>query len=231
MIDSVKPRILLIEDDSDIAEFIAIELRAEGFDVHVERDGMRGLMTARQSSPNLVVVDRMLPSLSGLEICQRLRKTSNVPIIMLTALGQTRDRLEGFATGATDYLAKPFAIEELIARVRAQLSLCAPPVLERFIVGDLSVDLLSREVFRGSDVVTLTVKEFDLLLFLVQHARQVMTREQILMAVWGYDFGGEDNVLEVTMSHLRAKVERPDGSKLLHTVRGIGYVVRDADAT
>ena len=220
-------RILLVEDEPDIAEFIAMELAVEGYDVRVERDGMRGLVAARQDEPDMIILDRMLPGLDGLEFLRRLRQSSDVPILMLTALGQTRDRVEGLRLGANDYLPKPFDIEELLARVEAQLRARKPSVRTRYEVADLSLDLQSREVAREGQAIDLTPKEFDLLHYLIQHPRQVMTRPQILEAVWSYDFGGEDNVLEVTISNLRSKLERGGLPRLIHTVRGVGYVLRE----
>jgi DNA-binding response OmpR family regulator len=223
-----RARILLVEDEPDIAEFIALELRVEGFDVVVEADGMRGMVAARRDPPDLVILDRMVPGMDGLELCRRLRATSDVPIILLTALGQTRDRIEGLNAGANDYLPKPFDIEELIARVNAQLRAHRPAPKTRLAIADMTLDLEGRVVRRGEVSVELTPKEYELLVYLARHARQVKTRAQILESVWGYDFGGDDNVLEVTVSNLRAKLERGERSRLVHTVRGVGYVLREA---
>lgn len=227
---SSKARILLVEDEPDIAEFIATELRFEGYEVHVEGDGMRGLIAARNVAPDLIILDRMLPHLDGLEFCRRLRKTSDVPILMLTALGDVRDRVEGLQSGANDYLPKPFDLEELLARVGVQLRSRQKAPRTFFEVGDLSLDTASRQVRRGEATVELTPKEFDLLAYLIQHPRQVMTRDQILESVWGYDFGGDDNILEVYVRYLRNKIERKGLPRLIHTVRGVGYVVREGDA-
>jgi two-component system OmpR family response regulator len=224
-----KGRVLIVEDEAVIAEFVATELRFEGYEVRIERDGMRAMIAARQDEPDLVLLDRMLPGLDGLEVCRRLRTTSDVPIIMLTAKGDTRDRIEGLNAGATDYLPKPFDVEELLARVAAQLRMRRPPPKSRFQVADLSLDLESREVYRGDRAIALTPKEFDLLGFLIRHPRQVKTREQILEAVWGYDFVGDDNVLEVYVRYVRNKVEREGLPKLIHTVRGVGYVLKEGE--
>lgn len=226
-----KARILIVEDERDIADFVATELRFEGFDVRIEHDGMRGMVAARQDAPDLILLDRMLPGLDGLEFCRRIRQSSDVPIIMLTALGETRDRVEGLNTGASDYLPKPFDLEELLARVNAQLRTRRPQPKTRYELADLVLDENARQVRRGDQHIDLTPKEFELLKYLIQHARQVKTREQILLAVWGYDFEGEDNVLDVYMRYLRNKVERDGLPKLLHTVRGVGYVLREADAS
>jgi DNA-binding response OmpR family regulator len=224
------PRILVVEDEPDIAELIAMELEVEGFDVRVERDGVQGLLAARQDPPDLIVLDRMLPGLDGLEFIGRLRKTSDVPIVLLTALGATREKVEGLNAGANDYLPKPFEIEELVARVNAQLRAHKPTEKEVYEIADLVVDLAARQVKREDEVIELSPKEFELLLYLIRHARIVMTRSQILDNVWGLDFYGDDNVLEVTVSNLRAKLEKGDRSRLVHTVRAVGYVVRDARA-
>ncbi|HEY9898083.1 MAG TPA: response regulator transcription factor [Pantanalinema sp.] len=226
-----KARILIIEDEPDIAEFIAAELRFEGFEVRVEADGARGLVAVRQESPDLVILDRMLPGMDGLEICKRLRRASDVPILMLTARGDVADRVEGLNSGANDYLPKPFDLDELLARVNAQLRARRPAPRQYFEVGELSLELESREVRRAGEEIALTPKEFDLLAYLMQHARQVKPREQILQAVWGYDFEGEDNVLEVYIRYLRNKIEREGLPKLIHTVRGVGYVIKDRGAS
>lgn len=226
---SPKARVLIVEDEAVIAEFLATELRFEGYDVRVEHDGMRGMIAARQDEPDLILLDRMLPGLDGLEVCRRLRATSDVPIIMLTAKGETRDRVEGLNTGANDYLPKPFDLEELLARVNAQLRARKPRPRTRFAVGDLTLDEASREVRRGERPIDLTPREFDLLAFLLRHPRQVLPRERILQAVWGYDFGGEDNVLEVYVRYLRNKIEREGLPKLIHTVRGVGYVAKEGE--
>lgn len=231
MSQPTKARILIVEDERDIADFVATELRFEGFDVRIEHDGMRGMVAARQDAPDLILLDRMLPGLDGLEFCRRIRQSSDVPIIMLTALGETRDRVEGLNTGASDYLPKPFDLEELLARVNAQLRTRRPQPKTRYELADLVLDENARQVRRGDQHIDLTPKEFELLKYLIQHARQVKTREQILLAVWGYDFEGEDNVLDVYMRYLRNKVERDGLPKLLHTVRGVGYVLREADAS
>jgi two-component system OmpR family response regulator len=224
-----KARILLVEDEPDIAEFVATELRFEGYEVRVEHDGMRGMIAARQDPPDLLILDRMLPGLDGLEITRRLRKTSDVPIILLTARGEPRERVEGLNAGANDYLPKPFDLDELIARVNAQLRAHKPKPKTYFELGGLGLDTETREVKREGQPIALTPKEFELLKYLIANARQVRTREQILEAVWGYDFGGEDNVLEVYVRYLRNKIERPELPKLLHTVRGVGYVLKEAE--
>lgn len=223
------PRILVVEDEHAIAEFLATELKFEGFEVHVEHDGMRGLMAARQTAPDLILLDRMLPGLDGVELCRRLRATTDVPIIMLTAKGEVVDKVEGLNAGANDYVAKPFHFEELLARIKAQLRAKNPEPKTHFAIGDLSLDTKSREVRRGDHPIELTPREFGLLEYLIRHPRQVLTRSQILEAVWGYDFNGDDGVLEVYIRYLRAKLEREGLPRLIHTARGIGYVLKEGE--
>lgn len=216
--------ILLVEDEAAIADFIATELRFEGYRVTVESDGMRGLAAARAQAPDLIVLDRMLPGLDGLEVCRRVRQDSDVPILMLTALGEVRDRVTGLDAGASDYLPKPFDLEELLARVRAQLRQREGAPGRRFQFVDLVLDPAQHEVRRGGELLHLTVKEFDLLALFMHHPRQVLTRTRILEEVWGYDFEGQDNVLEVYVRYLRTKLGAP---RLIHTVRGVGYVLKE----
>lgn len=227
--EAPRARILLIEDEHLIAEFVATELRFEGYEVQVEHDGMRGLIVARQDEPDLVLLDRMLPGVDGVELCRRLRQTTDLPIVMLTARSEVPERVEGLEAGANDYLPKPFAIEELLARVAAQLRARQPRPKTRMILADLSLDTASREVLRAGREVSLTPREFDLLCALLRHPRQVRPREALLEEVWGYDFGGEDNVLEVYVRYLRHKLERPGLPKLIHTVRGVGYVLKEGE--
>lgn len=233
MSDPVKPgqaRILLIEDEPDIAAFIALELGYEGYHVEVAPDGHKGLMAARQSAPDLIILDRMLPGLDGVELCKRVRQSSDVPILMLTAKGETADKVTGLDAGANDYLVKPFDLEELLARVRAQLRQHQKTEKQSYHFADLHLDVETRQVMRGDRSVSLSPKEFDLLLYFMQHPRVVLGRERLLNGVWGYDFGGEDNVLEVYVRYLRQKLEAAGESRLIHTVRGVGYVFREGEA-
>ncbi|HEY9899407.1 MAG TPA: response regulator transcription factor [Pantanalinema sp.] len=225
---SSKARILIVEDSPEIAALLNARLEAEGFEVRIEREGIAGLSAARSAQPDLIILDRALPGLDGIEICRRVRQGSDVPILMLTAHGETPARIEGLNSGASDYVPKPFDLDELVARVNAQLRLRRPRARTRFEVGDLSLDLDTREVTRGGAPITLTPKEFDLLSCLIQQPYKVLHRERIIESVWGYDFDGEANILEVYVSHLRQKIERSGAPKLLHTVRGIGYVLKEA---
>ena len=220
--------ILLIEDESQLAKFIEMELNAEGYKTTVCQDGMTGIATARSANPDLIISDWMLPGMTGPEIIRRLRQTGDkVPIMLLTAKDAVNDRVEGLDSGANDYLIKPFSIEELLARVRVllrHLNEEDPDVLQ---FADLCLNQLSREVTRGGRPLELTAKEFDLLVYLMHHPKQVLTRDQILEEVWGYDFMGDSNIIEVYIRYLRLKLETEDEKRIIHTVRGVGYVLRD----
>ncbi|KAM3098215.1 response regulator transcription factor [Phormidesmis sp. 146-12] len=220
--------ILLVEDEVALAQFIALELDSEGYQVSVAHDGMTGLTIARQSSPDLAILDWMLPGLSGLELCRRLRTTgSKIPIILLTAKDEVEDRVLGLDAGADDYVTKPFSVEELLARVRAHLRRTQEANEQVLQFADLRLDLLTHQVFRGDRLINLTVREFDLLVYLMRSPQQVFTKEQILENVWGYDFVGDSNVIEVYVRYLRLKLEQHSGTRVIHTIRGIGYVVRE----
>ncbi|KAB8321232.1 response regulator transcription factor [Tolypothrix campylonemoides VB511288] len=220
--------ILLIEDEIKLARFIELELNSEGYRITVAHDGMAGLTLARESSPDLVILDWMLPGLTGVEVCRRLRTTGNkVPVILLTARDEVQDRVAGLDAGADDYVVKPFSIEELLARVRAHLRRQQEDDQEVLQFADLSLNRRTREVFRGQRAIELTVKEFDLLEYLLSHPRQVYTRDQILEQVWGYDFIGDSNIIEVYIRYLRLKLEENNEKRLIQTVRGVGYVLRE----
>ncbi|MBD2002880.1 MULTISPECIES: response regulator transcription factor [Cyanophyceae] len=220
--------ILLVEDEVKLARFIELELGYEGYQVSVANDGLSGITAARESNPDLLILDWMLPGLSGLEICRRLRTTGNkIPIILLTAKDEVSDRVAGLDAGADDYVVKPFSIEELLARVRAHLRRTQeenPDILQ---FEDLSLNRTTREVFRGDRAIELTAKEFDLLQHLLAHPRQVITRDRILEQVWGYDFMGDSNIIEVYIRYLRLKLEENNEKRLVQTVRGVGYVLRN----
>jgi DNA-binding response OmpR family regulator len=220
--------ILLVEDDPKLAEFIKTELSLEGYHVTVASDGMQGLTIAREAQPDLLILDWMLPGISGLDLCLRLRKTGvQAPIILLTARDEVPDRVTGLNAGADDYVTKPFSIEELLARVKARLRRVHPEEPDVSEFEDLSLNRLTREVYRGTHLIELTAKEFDLLELLLRHPRQVLTRDQILEKVWGYDFMGESNIIEVYVRALRIKLEANHSKRLVHTIRGVGYVVRE----
>jgi DNA-binding response OmpR family regulator len=219
--------ILVIEDDPKLAEFIASELRLEGFTVTVANNGIEGLSAAREIQPSLLILDWNLPGISGLDLCLRLRKTGlQVPVIMLTARDDVPDRVMGLNAGADDYVTKPFSMEELLARINARLRRTRTDEQSLLCFDDLSLNSLTREVYRGERQIDLTAKEFDLLAFLLRHPRQVLTRDQILTEVWGYDFIGESNIIEVYIRALRIKLEVDNTERLIHTIRGVGYVLR-----
>ncbi len=221
-------RVLVIEDEARIAQFIERGLIYEGYRVSVARDGQTGLMNARDNPPDLVILDWMLPGLDGLEVCKRLRAASDVPILMLTAKDDVKDRVTGLDAGADDYLVKPFSVDELMARVRALFRRSAPvsrPEILRY--ADLTLDTGTHRAYRGEKPIDLTAKEYELLELFMRNPRQVLTRDVIFDRVWGYDFGGESNIIEVYVRYLRQKTEADDMPRLIHTVRGVGYVLRE----
>ena len=220
--------ILLVEDDPKPLKLIEQEPSLEGYQVTVANNGLDGLSLARSIQPDLLILDWMLPALSGVDICLRLRATGiHIPVILLTAKDEVSDCVLGLNSGADDYVTKPFSIEELLARIRARLRWINPEEPNRLEFEDVSLNRITHEVYRGQQRLALTAKEFDLLEFLLRHARQVMTRDQILEQVWGYDFMGESNIIEVYVRALRLKLEAFNSKRILHTVRGVGYVIRD----
>ncbi|HBE19503.1 MAG TPA: DNA-binding response regulator [Cyanobacteria bacterium UBA11149] len=220
--------ILVVEDEIKLAQFIELELKYEGYQVTLANDGLTGLTAARESDPDLIILDWMLPGISGPEICRRLRTTGDkVPIILLTAKDEVSDRVAGLDAGADDYVVKPFSVEELLARVRAHLRRESPEEPDTLQFSDLSLNRITREVYRGNRLIELTAKEFDLLEYLLTHPRQVLTRDRILERVWGYDFMGDSNIIEVYVRYLRLKLEANGEKRLVQTVRGVGYVLRE----
>jgi len=220
--------ILLVEDETKLAQFVELELTHEGYQVTVAHDGIGGLTAARESQPDLILLDWMLPGFSGIEVCRRLRATGDkVPVILLTAKDEISDRVEGLDAGADDYMVKPFSIEELLARVRAHLRRTQEEDPDVFEFSNLTLNQRTREVFRDQRAIELTAKEFDLLVYLMMHPRQVMTRDRILEQVWGYDFMGDSNIIEVYIRYLRLKLEENQEKRLIQTVRGVGYVLRE----
>ena len=223
-----RERILIIEDEARIAQFLERGLIYEGFKVSVAADGQNGLTMARDNPPDLVILDWMMPGLDGLEVCRRLRAAGDVSILMLTAKDDVRDRVRGLDAGADDYLVKPFAIDELIARVRALMRRSSPvsqPEILRF--ADLTLDTGTHRAYRHDTPIDLTAKEYELLELFLRNPRQVLTRDIIFDRVWGYDFGGESNIIEVYVRYLRQKTEIDECARLIHTVRGVGYVLRE----
>ncbi|RME48288.1 MAG: DNA-binding response regulator [Chloroflexi bacterium] len=220
-------RILIVEDEVSIADFIRRGLLLEDYAVEVAYDGHEGLDRAINNSPDLIILDIMLPGMDGLEVCRQIRRQSDVPIIMLTAKDAVPDRVAGLEAGADDYLVKPFAFDELLARIRALLRRHRPATSEELRFAGLRLNPATREVYRNDRPIELTAKEYDLLELFMRHPRQVLTRDTIFEKVWGYDFGGESNIIEVYIRYLRSKLEAEGEPRLIQTVRGVGYALRE----
>ncbi|MCP3740523.1 response regulator transcription factor [Rossellomorea sp. BNER] len=227
-----KPKILIVEDEEKIARVLELELTHEGYEVAKVMDGFEGLTVFREQSFDLVLLDIMLPGMNGIELLRRIRsKDSNTPVLLLTAKDSVEDKVAGLDLGANDYITKPFQIEELLARVRAALRVklknTEPDFDESLLhIADLKLNESTREVTRGEDEIELTPREFDLLAYLMKHPKQVLTREQILDGVWGYDYYGDTNVVDVYIRYLRNKMDKPYEEVLIHTIRGVGYVLK-----
>jgi two-component system, OmpR family, response regulator MprA len=220
-------RVLVIEDDAEIADVLRRFLRQEGHEVRTAADGEEALPAAAEFVPDLVILDLGLPGVDGVEVCRRLRADGDVPILILTARTETEDRVEGLDSGADDYLVKPFERQELLARIRALLRRRPPRGSASLTVGDLSLNPDTREVTRGKRRIELTNREFELLEYLMRNERLVISRERLLEEVWGYDPMALTNTIDVFISNLRRKLEADDEPRLLHTKRGAGYVLRD----
>jgi two-component system response regulator MprA len=223
--------LLVVDDDPNLLRMLRRGFVLAGYSVAAVEDGEAALRVLREQEPHLVVLDVMLPEVDGLEVARRLRAAgSRVPIVMLTARGQLEDKLAGFESGADDYLPKPFAFEELLARVGALLRRQRrEDELEqagRLAYADLELDLATREAWRGTAALDLTTREFDLLTYFLRHPRQVLTRDQVFRAVWGADFMGASNIIDANVYCLRNKLEAGGGGRLIQTVRGVGYALR-----
>lgn len=217
--------ILIVEDESKIARFVSLELDHEGYQTTVISDGREALDRALAEDFDLIVLDIMLPSLSGIEVLRRLRQTKQTPVIILTARDQIMDKVAGLDIGANDYMTKPFAIEELLARIRVHLK--KKETGKQLSYGKLVVDINAHTVAYDDTEIELTKKEYDLLVFLLEHRNVVISREQALDAVWGFDFYGNTNVVDVYVRYLRSKIDDVFDIKLVQTVRGAGYIVRE----
>ena len=221
------PKLLIVEDDATVRDTLALNLRAEGFECLTAGDGEEGLQLARTQAPDLILLDLMLPKLDGLSVCRMLRRTSDVPIIMLTARGTEMDRIAGLETGADDYVVKPFSLGELTARVRALLRRARseqPAVVTHLQAGNLALDLFSRRAMLGDAHLKLTQKEFDLLAELMRNQGAVLSRDLLLTNVWGWDYVGDTHTVDVHIRWLREKIEvDPSAPTRLTTVRGVGY--------
>jgi DNA-binding response OmpR family regulator len=229
--------VLVIDDESRLADLLAQELQEEGYQVQVVNDGVSGLLLLRgDTPPDLLLLDWNLPDFTGLEVCRRLRATGRMlPVLMLTGHNEIKDKVEALDAGIDDYLVKPFSIEELLARLRAlqRRALAMRPQSqeeELLQVGDLKVNLANHDVCRGNRNIQLSNKEYQLLVFLLRAPNKVHTRIEILHGVWGESFYGDDNLLDVYVRYLRQKIESPNEPKLIHTVRGVGFMLREQTA-
>lgn len=221
-------KILIIEDEKPIARFLELELKHEGYDVDVVYDGREGLKKIESVDYDLVLLDIMLPGLNGIEVCRRVRQFSSVPIIMLTAKDDISDKVMGLDIGADDYMTKPFAIEELLARIRViKRKSASNKDTKRLRIGDLTMDIDTHQVVRSGKFIELTKKEYDLLECLLNNKGIVLTRDQLLDRVWGYDYEGDTNVVDVYIRYLRSKIDDEYEAKYINTVRGVGYVVKE----
>ena len=222
-------RILLVEDEEKLSRMVELELRYEGYEVEKAFDGRTGLERALAGDFDLILLDIMLPALSGMEVLRRLRKERQTPVILLTARDAVVDKVSGLDAGADDYVTKPFAIEELLARIRAALRKrpAAPAEAPKLTCGALVMDVERHEVSLSGTPVELTRREFDLLRYLLENKEKVISRESLLDNVWGFDFAGETNAVDVYIRFLRSKIDERFGVKLIHTVRGVGYVIRE----
>jgi two-component system, OmpR family, response regulator len=229
-----KPNILIVEDEEKIARLLELELGFEGYETTKCIDGVEAFSIYRERGWDLILLDIMLPGISGMELLRRIReKDQHTPIILLTAKDSVEEKVSGLDIGANDYITKPFEIEELLARIRATFRISTQqrpeePKQDDFIqVADLRLNEKTREVYRGDDSIDLTPREFDLLAYLMKHRRQVLNREQILDRVWGFNYYGDTNVVDVYIRYLRNKMDKPYKHTLIHTVRGIGYVMKE----
>ena len=221
---AMNARILVVDDDTALAEMIGIVLRTEGFEPFFSADGSEAVDIFRQTKPDLVLLDLMLPGIDGIEVCSRIREESGVPIIMLTAKSDTADVVKGLESGADDYVVKPFNPKELVARIKTRLRPSPESPTELLQVGDLVLDIAGHEVRRGDNRINLTPLEFELLLALALKPQQVFTREMLLEQVWGYHYKADTRLVNVHVQRLRAKVEHdPDNPRIVMTVRGVGY--------
>jgi DNA-binding response OmpR family regulator len=235
MKDKEKESILIIEDEDSIARILQLELEHEGYVVGRAADGRTGLEMAQSGEWNLVLLDVMLPELNGIEVLRRLRQNETpVPVILLTARDTVPDKVSGFEHGANDYITKPFAMEELLARVRNVLRMFKAvregESEDTIKIGDLTIELISRKVYRKDHAIDLTPREFELLLYLARHKNTEKTREEILSDVWGYEYIGDTNVVDVYIRYLRQKMDKGYRHKLIHTIRGVGYMLKEPDA-
>ncbi|MFD1393310.1 response regulator transcription factor [Lacticaseibacillus jixianensis] len=224
--------ILLVEDEAGLISYLDSELHFEGYTVLTAQDGQAAwdIWQANQQTIDLILLDWMIPKLDGLEVMRRVRKTSTVPIMMMTARDYVGDKVAGLDNGADDYLTKPFEIEELLARIRVLIRRWRPAAPTDYQVGDLTLDTKARQVRRAGQLAQLTQREYDLLLALMQHPGEALSRDQLLDAVWGTEFDGQANIVDVYVRYLRQKLARPGAPDLIQTVRGVGYMLEETGA-
>jgi two-component system, OmpR family, response regulator len=228
-----KDSILVVEDEEKIARLLELELEYEGYQVTKVMDGLEAFDAYKTGKWDLILLDVMLPGISGIELLRRIRQNDKTtPVLLLTAKGSVEDKVSGLDYGANDYITKPFQIEEVLARIRAALRVKAVEKAEDDSIfltfADIKINPQTREVFRGEETIELTPREFDLLVYLMNNKRQVLNRDQILEAVWGYDFFGDTNVVDVYIRYVRKKLELPNKPSLIQTIRGVGYVLKEA---
>lgn len=224
-----KKRILIVEDEQKIARFLELELKYEGYDVDIANNGREGFEKGKSPDVDLIILDLMLPGLSGIEVCRRIRQTSVVPIIMLTAKDDISDKVTGLDIGADDYMTKPFAVEELLARIRVLLKRKSIKNHDEdsMIIGKLKLSKNNYKVEYNNENIELTKKEFELLEYLMRNKNIVISREKILDSVWGYDYFGDTNIIDVYIRYIRSKIDQKYNVNLIETVRGVGYIIRD----
>ncbi|OKZ88617.1 response regulator transcription factor [Clostridium sp. 29_15] len=220
-------KILIIEDESNISDFIKMELEYEGYEAEISEDGKEGLIKALREDYDLIVLDLMLPGISGLEVCRRLKKEKDIPVIMLSAKDSVMDKVAGLQIGADDYIAKPFAIEELIARIQVIFRRAEKVKSNIIKFKDLSIQLESRTVMKNEEKINLTNKEYELLILLLNNKGKVVTRDNILNEVWGYDYDAGTNVVDVYVSYLRNKLDEKNKEAYIETVRAVGYIISE----
>ena len=220
-------KILIIEDESNISDFVKMELEYEGYEAEISEDGKEGLIKALREDYDLIVLDLMLPGISGLEVCRRLKKEKDIPVIMLSAKDRVMDKVAGLQIGADDYIAKPFAIEELIARIQVIFRRTEKVKSNIIKFKDLSIQLESRTVMKNEEKINLTNKEYELLILLLNNKGKVVTRDNILNEVWGYDYDAGTNVVDVYVSYLRNKLDEKNKEAYIETVRAVGYIISE----
>ncbi len=224
-----KKKILIVEDEQKIARFLELELKYEGYDVDIANNGREGFEKGKSPDVNLIILDLMLPGLSGIEVCRRIRQSSEVPIIMLTAKDDISDKVTGLDIGADDYMTKPFAVEELLARIRVLLKRknLRSHDEDSMVIGKLKLSKNNYKVEYDNENIELTKKEFELLEYLMRNKNIVLSREKILDSVWGYDYYGDTNIIDVYIRYIRSKIDQKYNVNLIETVRGVGYIIRD----